>query len=338
MTGLATTPSTGWVDLAPAAKSLAGDIYRTEFVPQGLRGNAPAVLACVMAGAELGLGPMTSLQLIDVIQGRPALSPEGQRALVQRAGHRIAPKEMTGERCTMWGRRADTGDELAVTWTLEQAQRAGLAGKGAWRTYPEAMLLARATSALCRALFADVISGIGSYTAEELGHDPAHADPGDVEVVAVEAEVVAETIPEVSPGEGAECDTTPEGPPDPTSPSGGPPATPPAASVPPLEERITRSEAARLLRRMGQLPAHLQDRLRMVWTENKWPTATDGKLRHTLLTEAQLHTATMLLDSWDTDPPDVPDVEAEAEWGPSATEEAEQVLAAAGLVDEGPQP
>ena len=54
------------------------------------------------------------------------------------------------------------------TFTIEDARQAKLVKPdGGWATYPKAMLLARATSQLCRSLFADVISGI-SYTPEEL--------------------------------------------------------------------------------------------------------------------------------------------------------------------------
>jgi len=66
----------------------------------------------------------------------------------------------------LWGKRADTGSEATVSWSMKDAQLAGLAGRGAWKTYPRAMLLARATSELCRMLFADVVAGL-SYTPEE---------------------------------------------------------------------------------------------------------------------------------------------------------------------------
>lgn len=150
-----------------ASWRLAQRISSTPFVPGALRGRPEAVLACVLYGAELGLGPMQSLQAINCIDGRVAAAPELMRALIARHGHRLDIVDATDEHVTLSGRRADTGATATVTWSTADAQRAGLLGKGAWKTYPRAMLLARATSELARMLFADVIAGL-SYTPEEV--------------------------------------------------------------------------------------------------------------------------------------------------------------------------
>jgi hypothetical protein len=103
--------------------------------------------------------------MVNVIEGRPAASAELMRALVNRAGHRIDVVESRQDRVTLAGRRRDTGAQAKVTWTIGDAQRAKLTHNPAWTKYPRSMLLARATSELCRALFADVIGGL--YTPEE---------------------------------------------------------------------------------------------------------------------------------------------------------------------------
>lgn len=152
---------------------LAQRLSDTEFVPQSLQGRPTAVLAAILTGREIGIGPMQSLQSINVIQGKPTLAPELMRAVVFRAGHRIDVLVHSDAECTLKGTRSDSGAEATVTWTMEDARQAKLAGKGAWLTYPRAMLLARATSELCRLLFADVIAGV-SYIPEEIG---GYAEP-----------------------------------------------------------------------------------------------------------------------------------------------------------------
>lgn len=146
---------------------LSQRISNTPFVPTALRGKNEAVLACVLYGAELGLGPMQSLNSIHVIEGRTAMSPELMRAMVARHGHRIDVIENSATACEVKGIRSDTGSMATVRWTMEDAKLAGLAGKNNWKTYPRAMLLARATSELCRIVFPDVIAGL-SYTPEEV--------------------------------------------------------------------------------------------------------------------------------------------------------------------------
>jgi RecT family len=164
-----------------AAMRLASRIHNTRFVPKALRGDPHEVLACILTGQELGLGPMTSLRMINVIDGRPAAGAELMRALVNRAGHRLSVVEAAQDHVTLYGQRRDTGSSATVTWTVEDAKRAQLWGKGAWATYPRSMLLARATSELCRQIFSDVIGGL--YTPEETAAIEGHVWQPEGELV-----------------------------------------------------------------------------------------------------------------------------------------------------------
>lgn len=153
--------------MLPLAIELANAVHRTEFVPRAMRGKPDVVAACIMAGHSLGLDPMVALANIDVIEGRPAPSAKLMRAMVQAKGHSIAFEEKTNERVTIVGQRDGEEFTSRVTWTMDDARRAGLANKDVWKKYPRAMLAARATGELCRDIFADVVAGL-AYTREEV--------------------------------------------------------------------------------------------------------------------------------------------------------------------------
>jgi hypothetical protein len=157
-------------------------IANTEFVPRDLRGNLPAIMACVATGRALGIADITALRSIHIIDGRPTYSAELMVMLARRAGHSIQGEVEEG-RAVVRGKRIDNGDEMTVTWTLAMAERAGLLGKQNWKKYPEAMLWARAVSQLCRELFADCFAG-ATYVPEEL-EESAGEPSGSVEAAAV---------------------------------------------------------------------------------------------------------------------------------------------------------
>lgn len=165
-------------ELAPAAWGLAQKIAATEFVPKGLRNEPTKVLACMLTGNELGIGPMQALAKIHIIEGKPGAAAELMRALILRDGHEFWIAESTNTKCTVGIKRKGSTREQMFTWTMDDAKAAGLSGKGPWRTYPRAMLLARATSEGARAVCPDSISGL-SYTVEELS-DGGVYDPDDV--------------------------------------------------------------------------------------------------------------------------------------------------------------
>jgi len=168
-------PPTSSLDLAPQAWKLAEKIAGTDFVPTALRGRPEAVLACILAGHEVGIPPMQALAKIHIIEGRPAMAAEMMRALVFQHGHELNYDDVSTTSVTASGRRNGSERWTKVTWTLDDAKRGGLDGKQNWRRWPRAMLIARATAELCRMVFPDVLAGI-SYTVEELSDGDISGD------------------------------------------------------------------------------------------------------------------------------------------------------------------
>lgn len=163
---VATIDTDSWVEVMRPIIALADRIYDTEFVPRGLRGSAPATAAAMLYGREVGLPPMTALNMTHVVEGKPGLSAEGMRAVVLAQGHEIEFVETTGAKCTMRARRRGADNWTQLTWTIDAARQAGLTGKNVWKSYPRVMLQARCTTELCRMVFPDVIHGFRSV--EEL--------------------------------------------------------------------------------------------------------------------------------------------------------------------------
>lgn len=158
------------LEAVPDAWMLSQRLARTPFVPDAMRNQPETVLACILTGHEAGLTPMQSLRGIHVIKGRPTFSAETMRALVLGAGHHLDIVESSANHCTVEARRRDQVRVVPFTWTLEEATEAGLyPGKpdSNWRRFPADMLIARATSRACRAMFPDVLAGL-TLSAEEV--------------------------------------------------------------------------------------------------------------------------------------------------------------------------
>jgi hypothetical protein len=181
-----------------AALRFAEALVRSSVCPQHLRGKPIDAAMIILWGAEAGIGPLQSVYGINVIQGNPDASPELMRALIARAGHKLEVPRLDDRGCEMRLTRADTGAVMEVAFTEEDAKRAGLLGKGQWKSYPKAMYLARCTSMLGRAGAADAIAGL-SYTHEEVtsfagdGTEPEPLGPSELpdplaaEAIAAEA-------------------------------------------------------------------------------------------------------------------------------------------------------
>lgn len=174
----------GWVAIVAPLADLSERIARTELVPQWCRNRPDAVFAAALRGQSLGFDPLEAVNAIFVINGTPGLYAETMRALVLAAGHDIWPEETSATRVTYCARRRGTDHVIKETWDMDRARRAKLAGRPQWQTYPQEMLVARASASLVRMVFPDVIKGL--YAVEELedagdasanGSTPAHPAP-----------------------------------------------------------------------------------------------------------------------------------------------------------------
>jgi hypothetical protein len=164
----------GWSEIEAMSSKLA---RAQGFVPKEMLGQPHAIAAAILTGQELGIGPMQSLRSIYVIDGRPMLAADLMLSLAIRAGVKHTWLEQTDRVARLRLQRAGF-DPHEHVYTLEEAQRAGLARRQNWQRYAPAMLRARCLSAALRAYCPDVL-GAGVYVEGEIvpDDDSASGEP-----------------------------------------------------------------------------------------------------------------------------------------------------------------
>jgi hypothetical protein len=161
-----------WLQQADAVFAIAERICETSFVPTAYRRKPAEAAAAMLAGAELGFDPMASLRAFDNINGTPAPKAITQRAVVLGAGHDIETIEQSATRAVVRGRRKGATEWQTATWDIARAMRLPQFKTNAnYQHNPEAMLVARATSEVCRWVAPDAVMGM-PYSAEEISDHP----------------------------------------------------------------------------------------------------------------------------------------------------------------------
>ena len=151
-------------------------------------------LLIAMSGRDLGLSYSQALRAFHVIEGKPTLSADGMIAacLLRRdVCEYFRTLESSNERATVETKRAGSPPQK-LSFSMDDAKRAGLHGKQNWTKYPSRMLLSRARAALARDVYPDLLLGLDDP-------DELDAQPARVEVVqaapasvTVDGEVVEE--------------------------------------------------------------------------------------------------------------------------------------------------
>lgn len=155
--------------------------------------------AIMLKGYELGLSITASFELVQVIQGKPALSPRGAMALLlssdlteQIKTERIEDKgAFVGYRCTMTRKN---GFSFTGRFDLNDAQRAGLMKPDSgWAKYPENMCMWRAIGFAADVVFPDVTAGMTTLMKAPEMYGVALTETGDV------VDVTPVSVPSVDP-------------------------------------------------------------------------------------------------------------------------------------------
>ncbi|HXJ27087.1 MAG TPA: hypothetical protein VNH17_15360 [Streptosporangiaceae bacterium] len=168
-----------WVQAASHANRLVAPLVGTAFIPdaykpkidprataeekQAARETAIAnATAAVLQGITLGLDPMTALQQIYIVKGRPGMYSRIKVALLVAHGHEVWTEDISDTRAVVCGRRKGSDVVERVTVTMDQARKAGWSSNEAYAKTPQDMLYARAAARVCDRVAPDVLMGIAS--------------------------------------------------------------------------------------------------------------------------------------------------------------------------------
>lgn len=144
----------------------------------------------ILAGQELGIGPVTAMTGIYIVKGHVTLSANLIGAAIkrsQRYNYRV--KHLAEDKCsiTFMENGQDIGES---TFTMEDAKTAGLDQGDNWRKYKRNMLFARALSNGAKWFCPDVFGG-PVYTPDELG-ETIDGETGEIIQNVIEHEASAE--------------------------------------------------------------------------------------------------------------------------------------------------
>jgi hypothetical protein len=121
-------------------------------------GGEAGLLSIMLLARELDVPPMQALSGgIWNIQGKVEMSARMMNMKIRHSGHKLNIIKWDLQSCTIKGIRKDTGEEMSVDFSMEDAKRAGLLRNPTWEKYPREMLFNRALSIIARMLFPDVI-------------------------------------------------------------------------------------------------------------------------------------------------------------------------------------
>ena len=171
--------------------SYCSKLAQADLLPPEYYNKPGNVLLAVEYGDALGIPPIMAIQQVHIINKKPTASAGLISALVRRSGHRLRVTGNNKEATAQIVRCDDKEYTYSVTFTMEDAEKAGLLSNPTWKKYPTAMLKSRAITAVARDACQESLNGV-CYTPEELAPHKEYT---------VDGEPVLVTVLEIAPAE-----------------------------------------------------------------------------------------------------------------------------------------
>ena len=182
-----------YADLENVAKAMVSSGYFTDST------KVSQAIVKIMAGREIGVGPLSSMNGIHIIQGKPAFGANIMAGKVKSSGrYNYRVTEMTDAVCSIEFMEYLNGSWITTgtsSFSIADAKKAGTKNLD---KFPRNMLFARAMSNGVRWYCPDVMNGSAVYTPEELGAD-VDQDGNVINVEVVDRVVIPEPNPDSTP-------------------------------------------------------------------------------------------------------------------------------------------
>lgn len=178
-TGLAVIPGPERGLTVAEAQTLANTIAQSGLIPEQLQKRPADILIVLLTGQELGLAPMQAVRSLSVIKGKAVMSAELMVALCKRRSDiceyfRYLDKESTPDKAVYEAKRKGDPEPTKMSFSVEDAKRAGLLGSQTYQKYQANMLRWRCASNLAKVVFPDLVLGV--YETSE-GEEIAAQEP-----------------------------------------------------------------------------------------------------------------------------------------------------------------
>lgn len=150
-------------------------------------GGKNALAAILLAARDLDISASQAINSgMYIVKGKVSLSAQLMNTMVRRNGHSIVKMVSTNELCTWKGVRKDNGDTMTSSFSIKDAEKAGLLKNAVWSSFPARMLSNRAFSNLAKELFSDCIGNCcieGEYDSIDVTPESEPMDKASLEFI-----------------------------------------------------------------------------------------------------------------------------------------------------------